>query len=250
MLEYAINHLKVKDIVICGHSDCGACKALDANLEHDHSIPFWLSNAMPAKERVDSGTSARDDDKKARIEEIVKENVRLQIGAPQALPIVRDGRCRRPASGCTPLLRHRLGRAHAPVDQAARAFSISLLIGSTEILPIGRHFPLISTSGIGGRLAVDDRLHVLGHAAVEERQLRLDPVAVVGAEALLERVECGFERTVRRRSSRDRRFCSRRRGTARTRSQENPTTSTVTLSAIPMTPPGGIRGLRRIRGTG
>jgi len=98
VLEYAINHLKVKDIVICGHSDCGACKALDANLEHDHYIPFWLSNAMPAKERVDSQQPAPtgDAEKAARLEAIVKENVRLQLEHLRAYPIVKaaiaDGR--------------------------------------------------------------------------------------------------------------------------------------------------------------
>ena len=98
VLEYAINHLKVKDIVICGHSDCGACKALDADLKHDHFIPFWLSNAMPAKERVDSQHPAPTDDagKHARLEAIVKENVRVQLQHLGQYPIVQaavaDGR--------------------------------------------------------------------------------------------------------------------------------------------------------------
>ena len=52
-LEYAIKHLKVKDIVICGHSDCGAIKALDKELD-DVYIPLWLNNAIEAKNRVDS----------------------------------------------------------------------------------------------------------------------------------------------------------------------------------------------------
>ncbi|MDD1659097.1 MAG: carbonic anhydrase, partial [Methanomicrobiales archaeon] len=28
VLEYALRHLKVQEIVVCGHSDCGAMKAL------------------------------------------------------------------------------------------------------------------------------------------------------------------------------------------------------------------------------
>ena len=88
VLEYAINHLKVKDIVVCGHSDCGACKALDANLEHDHMIPLWLTNVMPAKKRVDStlAPATSNIEKANRLVAIVKENVRLQTRAPAQVP--------------------------------------------------------------------------------------------------------------------------------------------------------------------
>jgi len=53
-IEYAINHLKVDDIIICGHSDCGACKALyeDHSIHKDdmiHTIK-WLELGLPAKE--------------------------------------------------------------------------------------------------------------------------------------------------------------------------------------------------------
>lgn len=92
VLEYAINHLKVTDVVVCGHSDCGACKALDADLEHDTMIPLWLTNAMPAKTRVDEQLppATTDDEKAARLEAIVKENVRLQLEHLREFPLVRD----------------------------------------------------------------------------------------------------------------------------------------------------------------
>lgn len=100
VLEYGINHLKVKDIVVCGHSDCGACKALDANLEHDHMIPLWLTNVMPAKKRVDATLppTTSDGERAARLEAIIKENVRLQLEHLRQFPLVRqaeaDGRVR------------------------------------------------------------------------------------------------------------------------------------------------------------
>ncbi len=100
VIEYAINHLKVKEIVVCGHSDCGACKALDADLEHDHMIPLWLTNLVPAKVRVDAtlAPATTDGEKAARLEAIIKENVRLQLEHLRQFPIVReaeaDGRIR------------------------------------------------------------------------------------------------------------------------------------------------------------
>ncbi len=91
VLEYGIKHLKVKHIVICGHSDCGAIKALDKDLD-DAYIPNWLNNAMDAKSRVDAkipkpGTPAELKERSTMIEQ---ENVRLQIEHLITYPLVRD----------------------------------------------------------------------------------------------------------------------------------------------------------------
>ena len=53
VLEYAVNHLKVQDIVVCGHSDCGALNALDVDMSKDSYIPLWINNAREAQIRVD-----------------------------------------------------------------------------------------------------------------------------------------------------------------------------------------------------
>jgi carbonic anhydrase len=91
VLEYAVVHLKVKDIVVCGHSDCGAIKALDKE-STDHYIPLWLNNAREAKERVDKTLTvkpATPEEMKARWQLIEKENVRLQIEHLRTYPLVK-----------------------------------------------------------------------------------------------------------------------------------------------------------------
>jgi carbonic anhydrase len=91
VLEYAVVHLKVKDIVVCGHSDCGAIKALDKD-STDHYIPLWLNNAREAKERVDKTLTvkpATPEEMKARWQLIEKENVRLQIEHLRTYPLVK-----------------------------------------------------------------------------------------------------------------------------------------------------------------
>ncbi len=51
-IEYAVSHLHVQDIIVCGHTHCGACKALyekyepDEKLEH---LSWWLDFAKSAK---------------------------------------------------------------------------------------------------------------------------------------------------------------------------------------------------------
>lgn len=92
VLEYAVNHLKVADIVICGHSDCGAIKALDKE-SSDAYIPLWLNNAREAKERVDKTLAEPPKtpaEMKARWTLIEKENVRLQIGHLMSYPLLKD----------------------------------------------------------------------------------------------------------------------------------------------------------------
>jgi carbonic anhydrase len=90
VLEYAINHLTITDIVICGHSDCGAIKALDKETD-DNYIPLWLNNAMAAKDRVDSGANGQvtPGDNRERSKMIEHENVRLQIEHLKTYPIVK-----------------------------------------------------------------------------------------------------------------------------------------------------------------
>ncbi|HQD25524.1 MULTISPECIES: carbonic anhydrase [Methanoculleus] len=90
VLEYAVNHLKVGDIVICGHSNCGAMKALGHETD-DVYIPLWLNNAMEAKHRVDARIPApkTPEEEKYRLREIEIENVALQIEHLRTYPTVK-----------------------------------------------------------------------------------------------------------------------------------------------------------------
>jgi carbonic anhydrase len=90
VLEYGIKHLKVQHIVICGHSDCGAIKALDKELD-DAYVPNWLNNAMEAKKRVDATIKkpSTPQEQKERSRMIEQENVRLQIEHLRTYPPVK-----------------------------------------------------------------------------------------------------------------------------------------------------------------
>ena len=60
-IEYAVVALGVTDIVICGHSNCGAMKAIadNANLEPMPAVSHWLRYADAAKAVVEKKTWAR-----------------------------------------------------------------------------------------------------------------------------------------------------------------------------------------------
>ncbi|HEU17667.1 MAG TPA: carbonic anhydrase [Methanolinea sp.] len=88
VLEYAVAHLKVTDIVICGHSDCGAIKALDKE-SSDSYIPLWLNNAREAKERVDA-RMPDPESPQVRSREIELENIRLQIEHLNSYPLIKN----------------------------------------------------------------------------------------------------------------------------------------------------------------
>jgi len=90
VLEYAVMHLKVKDVVICGHSKCGAIRALDHE-SNDSYIPLWLNNAREAKERVDAKIKkpVTELEKEERYKLIEQENVRLQIEHLYTYPLLK-----------------------------------------------------------------------------------------------------------------------------------------------------------------
>jgi len=90
VLEYAVVHLKVEDVVICGHSNCGAIRALDKE-STDSYIPLWLNNAREAKERIDKKISPPSTvlEKDERYRLIEQENVRLQIEHLYTYPLLK-----------------------------------------------------------------------------------------------------------------------------------------------------------------
>jgi carbonic anhydrase len=91
VLEFSINHLRIPDIVVCGHYGCGGIEAMEEDSPEDKYIPVWLINAYKAKERVEEKIHALHIDLPAekRKELIVEENVRLQLEHLQEYPFIR-----------------------------------------------------------------------------------------------------------------------------------------------------------------
>lgn len=94
VLEFGISHLRIPDIVICGHYGCGGMAALDVEDSDDRYIPIWLINAFKAKERVDEKLKGLhinlSSEQRQRV--IVEENVRLQLEHLDEYPFVRKAK--------------------------------------------------------------------------------------------------------------------------------------------------------------
>ncbi|ASU37145.1 carbonic anhydrase [Herbaspirillum sp. meg3] len=86
-VEYAVAQLKVTDIVICGHSDCGAMKAVAtcACLDHMPAVKHWLHYADAARMINESKNHANEND---RINGMVRENVIAQLNNIRTHPSV------------------------------------------------------------------------------------------------------------------------------------------------------------------
>lgn len=86
-VEYAVAVLKVSDIVICGHSDCGAMGAIATgqNLEHLPAVAHWLRYADSAKIVVNARQHASP---QARRDALVRENVIAQLANLRTHPTV------------------------------------------------------------------------------------------------------------------------------------------------------------------
>jgi carbonic anhydrase len=78
-IEYAVTALKVSNVIICGHSDCGAMKAL-LHPEATENLPqtrSWLRYGEAAREVVRSSGLAMTDSE--QLSALVEENVVTQL---------------------------------------------------------------------------------------------------------------------------------------------------------------------------
>lgn len=86
-VEYAVLHLKVKHLIVCGHTDCGGIKALDhpVDMGAEPAIANWIEFARPAQTQVNARGLTGD----SRHQAIVEENVLLQLENLQTYGAVR-----------------------------------------------------------------------------------------------------------------------------------------------------------------
>lgn len=87
-VEYAVMALNVSDIIVCGHSDCGAMKALSKpeTLEGMPNVAAWLRHGSAASHIVDSCKG--DLDGGDRVRAISLENVIAQLNNLRTHPSV------------------------------------------------------------------------------------------------------------------------------------------------------------------
>ena len=90
-VEYAVEHLEVRDIVVCGHSDCGAMKALYKDRGKFSGTPHiarWLAHGDRTLTVVAANYPGLS--REERYEVTAQENVLVQLENLRTYPVVRE----------------------------------------------------------------------------------------------------------------------------------------------------------------
>ena len=78
VLDYAVNHLKVKHVIVCGHYGCGGVKAAITNHDYNHLLNMWLRNIKDVYRLYQSELESITDEE-ARTDRLVELNVKEQV---------------------------------------------------------------------------------------------------------------------------------------------------------------------------
>ncbi len=87
-VEYAVGALAVKHIIVCGHSDCGAMRAVlhPERLDKLPNVKKWLDNVESARQVVDASHPNASD--KEKLDALIRENVLVQVRHLETHPVV------------------------------------------------------------------------------------------------------------------------------------------------------------------
>jgi carbonic anhydrase len=78
VLDYAVNHLKIKHVVVCGHYGCGGVKAAMSNEDFNQVLNMWLRNIKDIYRFHRKELEAMADDDK-KVNRMVELNVKEQV---------------------------------------------------------------------------------------------------------------------------------------------------------------------------
>ena len=78
VLDYAVNHLKVNHVIVCGHYGCGGVKAAITNHDYNHLLNMWLRNIKDVYRLYQSELESITDEE-ARTDRLVELNVKEQV---------------------------------------------------------------------------------------------------------------------------------------------------------------------------
>lgn len=89
ILEYGVVHLKIEDIIVCGHTRCGGIAAIEDGV-HENYIADWLCIATGAKEAANRIAKERNLNREEKLAVLTEENVKLQIKHLKNLALIRN----------------------------------------------------------------------------------------------------------------------------------------------------------------
>jgi carbonic anhydrase len=78
VLDFAVNHLKVNHVIVCGHYGCGGVKAAMSNHNYDLVLNMWLRNIKDVYRLYEAELTAIEDEEK-RTDRLVELNVKEQV---------------------------------------------------------------------------------------------------------------------------------------------------------------------------